>query len=289
MNTPYTYLIGWSNLKMYYFGVRYAKYCYPGDLWISYFTSSKYVKEFTKKHGNPNIIKIIKTFKTKHEAIDSEYKFLIKNNADVNKYFLNMHVNNGKRFKNYDTISNKTKLKISISLKKYFSNIENITKHREKMKNKPPVSFETKEKLKKIRNDLIWISNYKQDKMIHSNESEYYFKNGWIKGRKFYIPKTKGNKKHIIKKTIEELKEIRRNSRLGKPSSKESIEKRVKINSKSFFIVYPNGDERIIQNLSLFCKMYNLTASCMHAVLNGVQTHHKGYKIYRVIKSISLI
>ncbi len=289
MNTPYTYLIGWSNLKMYYFGVRYAKYCHPEDLWISYFTSSKYVKEFTKIHGNPNIIKIIKTFKTKHEAIDSEQKFLIKNKADVNKYFLNKHVNNGKRFKNYDNISNETKLKISTSLKKYFSNIENITKHREKMKNKPPVSLKTKEKLKTIRNNLIWISNYKQDKMIHSNESEFYLKNGWIKGRKFYIPKTKGNKKPIIKKTIEDLKEIRRNSRLGKPASKESIEKRAEINSKYFFIIYPNGNESIIKNLSLFCKIHNLTTSCMHAVLNGVQTHHKGYKIYRVIESISLI
>ena len=37
--TPYTYLIGWSNLNKFYYGVRYGKGCHPSDLWVKYFGS----------------------------------------------------------------------------------------------------------------------------------------------------------------------------------------------------------------------------------------------------------
>ena len=61
-NIPYTYLIGWSKLNKYYYGVRYAKNCHPSDLWTKYFTSSKYVKQFREENGEPDIIEIRKTF-----------------------------------------------------------------------------------------------------------------------------------------------------------------------------------------------------------------------------------
>ena len=47
----YTYLIGWTKYNIQYYGVRYAKGCHPDDLWKTYFTSSKYVKEFREKNG----------------------------------------------------------------------------------------------------------------------------------------------------------------------------------------------------------------------------------------------
>ncbi len=59
---PYTYIIGWSLYNKYYYGVRYAKNCNPNDLWKTYFTSSKYVKEFRNNHGEPDIIQVRKTF-----------------------------------------------------------------------------------------------------------------------------------------------------------------------------------------------------------------------------------
>jgi len=31
----YTYLIGWSKLKKYYYGVRFAKKSNPKDLWVN--------------------------------------------------------------------------------------------------------------------------------------------------------------------------------------------------------------------------------------------------------------
>lgn len=62
MTTPYTYLIGWTHLNKWYYGVRYAKGCNPTELWKTYFTSSKHVKEFRAINGEPDVVEIRKTF-----------------------------------------------------------------------------------------------------------------------------------------------------------------------------------------------------------------------------------
>jgi hypothetical protein len=59
---PYTYLIGWSKLNKWYYGSRYAKGCHPDDLWKTYFTSSKHVKQFRSEFGDPDIVQIRRTF-----------------------------------------------------------------------------------------------------------------------------------------------------------------------------------------------------------------------------------
>jgi hypothetical protein len=58
----YTYCIGWTVNNVRYYGVRYAKNCNPSDLWISYFTSSKFVEIQREQYGEPDIIQIRKTF-----------------------------------------------------------------------------------------------------------------------------------------------------------------------------------------------------------------------------------
>lgn len=58
----YTYYIGWTTNNVFYYGVRYAKNCNPSDLWVTYFTSSKFVKIQRKQYGEPDIIQIRKTF-----------------------------------------------------------------------------------------------------------------------------------------------------------------------------------------------------------------------------------
>jgi hypothetical protein len=47
---------------MKYYGVRYAKAAHPSDLWVTYFTSSSYVKDYAAIHGAPDIVQIRKTF-----------------------------------------------------------------------------------------------------------------------------------------------------------------------------------------------------------------------------------
>lgn len=86
---PYTYLIGWSEKDLWYYGVRYAKNCNPDDLWIKYFTSSKYVKEIRKLYGDPDIIEVRKIFDNKETALEWEYKVLRRMKVVVNEKWIN--------------------------------------------------------------------------------------------------------------------------------------------------------------------------------------------------------
>lgn len=77
-NVPYTYLIKWSETGVWYYGVRFAKKCHPRDLWITYFTSSKHVDDYVRLHGDPDIIKIRRTFKDAKSARNWEHRVLKK-------------------------------------------------------------------------------------------------------------------------------------------------------------------------------------------------------------------
>jgi hypothetical protein len=84
--TPYTYLIGWSHLNKWYYGVRYATKthclyesgCHPEDLWTTYFSSSKIVKKYRKIYGEPDVIQVRKTFMDAESAIQHEQKVLTR-------------------------------------------------------------------------------------------------------------------------------------------------------------------------------------------------------------------
>lgn len=121
---PYTYLIGWSQHNKFYYGRRTAKNCNPNEFWVSYFTSSNYVKQFRKEFGEPDIIQIRKTFNNPNKCKLWESKFLTKVDAQNNPLFLNKKNSDDK----WDTTgttpwnknkpcSDKTKFKISSALK----------------------------------------------------------------------------------------------------------------------------------------------------------------------------
>lgn len=92
MNTPYTYLIGWTQLDMWYYGVRYAKGCHPNDFWKTYFTSSDYISNFREKHGEPDVVQIRKTFDNSEKAILWEHNVLLKLNIYENTKWLNKNI-----------------------------------------------------------------------------------------------------------------------------------------------------------------------------------------------------
>lgn len=48
---PYTYLLKHSPTGKYYYGCRYAKGCNPSEFWVSYKTSSNYVKQLIEQYG----------------------------------------------------------------------------------------------------------------------------------------------------------------------------------------------------------------------------------------------
>lgn len=91
----YTYLIGWKKLNKFYYGVRYSKKCNPNDLWKTYFTSSKFVKQFFEINGQPDVIQIRRCFGHDHKkAKDWENKVLRRLNVISSQLWLNMSVNN---------------------------------------------------------------------------------------------------------------------------------------------------------------------------------------------------
>lgn len=92
-NTPYTYLIGWSEHQKYYYGVRYSKDCSPEDLWNGYYTSSKYVEDFRKENGEPDIVEVRHTFGSRDDARTWEHKVLKKLNVTKKEEWLNQSDN----------------------------------------------------------------------------------------------------------------------------------------------------------------------------------------------------
>lgn len=86
---PYTYLIGWPALNMWYYGVRYARDCNPVELWQTYFTSSSHVAKFVEEHGNPTHIEIRKIFTEVSIAQLWEHRVLKRMNVITRTDFLN--------------------------------------------------------------------------------------------------------------------------------------------------------------------------------------------------------
>jgi hypothetical protein len=90
--TPYVYLIGWTKLNRWYYGCSYArgnKIANPNQLWTTYFTSSKIVKNFRKKYGEPDIVEIRKTFKTAIQAQLWEARVIYRMQMVGDEKFLN--------------------------------------------------------------------------------------------------------------------------------------------------------------------------------------------------------
>lgn len=89
MARPYTYLIGWKSLNLYYYGSRYSSKCDPKDLWVSYFTSSKAVKVVREQYGEPDIVTVRKVFSCKEKALEYEHKVLRRLDVKSRPDFLN--------------------------------------------------------------------------------------------------------------------------------------------------------------------------------------------------------
>jgi len=89
MNTPYTYLIGWPELNLWYYGVRYAEGCSPADLWTIYRTSSFRVEKIVVQHGDPTVRQIRRTFLKEADARRWERKVLKRMKVVSKDYWIN--------------------------------------------------------------------------------------------------------------------------------------------------------------------------------------------------------
>lgn len=165
---PYVYFIGWSHLNIYYIGCKYGikNPSHPSQFWVTYFTSSKLVKKFREVNGEPDIIRIEKTFTDAMKCLAYEYKLLVRMNSVKDPRFLNKSTAGEKFMIDHHTektreklriawktrapMSEETRQKISISLT---GRIRPPTPEetRQKMsisaKNKPPITEETRQKM----------------------------------------------------------------------------------------------------------------------------------------------
>ena len=192
----YTYLIGWSNLDIWYYGVRYAqvKRKQDYDLWVDYFTHSKPVKHMRAFVGEPDVIHYDKIFDSIDEARKYEYKVLQEHKVTKSKNWLNKHDGKSPNNKGRKR-SNKFKQKLSKTRKGMKPSTETIEKIKNSLKGKrtgknnpmygkigknnhnygKKLTKEHKEKISKIHKGKI-LSKETKEKMKHSHMGE---KNHW--------------------------------------------------------------------------------------------------------------
>ncbi len=118
---PYTYLIGWSSLDKWYYGVEYSykRVANPNNLWSSYYTSSKTVKVYREEFGEPDVVQVRKTFSTgtdderRNKSQRFEKKVLQRLNVTASNRWLNESVCGNGNTKHPQWV----RMKISRSLK----------------------------------------------------------------------------------------------------------------------------------------------------------------------------
>lgn len=168
--TPYTYLIGWSSLSKYYYGVRFAKNCHPNDLWVKYFTSSKTVKKYRELYGEPDIKQIRKTFSDKESAILWEERVLRRLDIKNNNKMLNMNIA-GAICKNLDHAKGKpSKLKGRVLSEEQRSKMRKPKSVPSSLKGKP-LSDAHKDKLRKAKQGYKPWNTGKTGLQKHSDET----------------------------------------------------------------------------------------------------------------------
>ena len=116
----YTYLIGWRSLDVWYYGYRNRENP-DSDLWVEYFTSSKYVKQFRELHGEPDVVRVHRVFPDKVSAMEYEDRFLYRVKAVRSSRWLNRG-RRGIEFRSPEKFSEESKMKMSESAKEWRKN-----------------------------------------------------------------------------------------------------------------------------------------------------------------------
>jgi hypothetical protein len=161
MSIFFTYLIGWKKYDRWYYGVRYSKKCNPNDLWNTYFTSSKHVRQFRKEFGEPDVIEVRHTFTSKESAVLWEERVLKKMNARSNEKWLNKNdasappVMTGEDHPLYGVgHTEEAKRKVSISNKGKTKGIPKSEEHKRKISEARKRNWATNSELKKRMSEM---------------------------------------------------------------------------------------------------------------------------------------
>lgn len=90
---PFTYHLFHKPTGKHYYGVRFRKGCHPGQLWTTYFSSSKIVKQLIKDYGKDSFqYEIRRVFDTAESAVAWETKVLKRLRVKTNDNWLNLSI-----------------------------------------------------------------------------------------------------------------------------------------------------------------------------------------------------
>ena len=153
---------------------------HPSNLWNTYFTSSKSVKEFIEIYGDPDIIKVRKTFNTKEECLLWEEKVIDKMDAVISDKWLNRQ-NGGKDFSSQDGRNLSEEHRNSIS---------------NALKNKPKTEEHRKNVSEGLKGNVPWNKGIKTGPQPQETKDKYKNRIPWNKGKKgLQVAWNKGVKK----------------------------------------------------------------------------------------------
>lgn len=189
--TPFTYLIGWTKHDRWYYGVRFARNCHSGDLWTSYFTSSKHVKAFREEHGEPDVVEVRQTFNDSLQAREWEHKVLRRLNVMGNDRWLNKgtgkaiplmrgsdHWAYGVGFSEHHCKALKKPKLTSVNMKGPKSDAHRIALQKKHAKSQKVISAH--QVLTDQLKNSIWITDGNETKRV---QKDSLIPNGWRRGR----------------------------------------------------------------------------------------------------------
>lgn len=131
MSTPFSYYLYHVPTQKHYYGVRYSNNSDPTELWRTYFSSSKIVKQLIVEYGASSFIaEVRRTFETPADALLWEQKVLRRLDAASREDWLNRH-NGGKRFRGPINHTEKVKDRIRKKIKGTKRTQETIQKQKE--------------------------------------------------------------------------------------------------------------------------------------------------------------
>lgn len=259
--TPYTYLIGWSAMNKWYYGVRFGKNCHPEDLWKTYFTSSKHVKEFRIINGEPDVIEIRKIFYDINSCQKWEQKVLRRLETHKNTIFLNKSVGHKKFY-----ASEKTDL--------HKKNISEALKGKSRSK-EHCINISIALKGKDSNN---WRGE-NNPSLIHKGKETHHAKNNkYMKDKKHSAEsRKKMSDNNILKKDPYAHARVRWTDENRKQHSKEMIENNY--NAKIWKIISKEtGEIFIVDKLKCWCIERNIKYTSITWTKKS-QKFHKGFMV----------
>lgn len=272
----YTYLIGWSDSDLWYYGVRYAKDCNPNDLWTTYFTSSRFVKDFRARFGEPDVVQVRRLFNDQDKARQWEAKVCRRLNVKGSPKWLNRHNGDGKFMCKGHTEETRIKLSIANKGRKVSDEAKERIGALNRGKN---LSAETRQKLSKSRKGKpsptkgIPMSEEQRAKMRRTYE--FISPTGEI----LFIDNLKDFcLNHNL--SYEGMKRTANGyyfDHKGYTSNPPKMRPENHTSSKTWRFIF-NNEIVLIVDLKRFCMLHSLSYAAMKKVAHGKQADYNGYR-----------